>query len=97
LFAIPMSINTLLGPACACNIRTAVQQEELPSLNRLRRARRVFDRIRPGIIAAQGQLAPGEIPDRLRAAVAAPSGEPTFTGAPAPAPAIAPEPPPAGP
>jgi len=54
LFAVPLLFNNLLGPTCSCQIKTAVQSEELPSLNRLRRARRVLARLRPFIIEAQG-------------------------------------------
>ena len=66
LFAIPLLVNNLLGPTCNCHLRTAVQIEDVPSLGRLRRARRVLTRIRPLIIAAQGQLTPDEIATRLR-------------------------------
>jgi hypothetical protein len=47
------------------HLRTAVQIEELPSLNRIRRTRRVLDRVRPLIVAAQGPLAPEEISGRM--------------------------------
>jgi len=67
LFAVPLLINNLLGPTVTCYIRTAVQTEELSSLKRLRRARKVLARIRPLIIQAQGQLNPEEIPARMRA------------------------------
>jgi len=71
VFAVPFLINNLLGPSCICSLRTAVQTEELSSLNRLRRARKVLNRIRPLIAAAQGELSPEEIPARLRTAVGA--------------------------
>jgi|SRR5579862_5283825 len=54
IFALPLLINNLLGPTCTCRLRTAVQVEEVPSLCRLRRARKVLGRIRPLIAAAQG-------------------------------------------
>lgn len=60
-----MIINTLRGPGCVCHLRTAVQTEVLPSLNRLRRARKVLDRIRPLVAAAQGTLSPEEIASHL--------------------------------
>ena len=63
--AVPLLANNVLGPACAVYLRTAVQIEELPSLNRVRRARKVVDRIRPLIVAAQGQLTPEEISIRM--------------------------------
>jgi hypothetical protein len=63
--AIFLLLNTLSGPTSVCHLRTAVQTEEMPSLRRLRRARKVLDRLRPLITAAQGQLAPEEIGTRL--------------------------------
>ena len=46
-------------------IRTAVQLEELPSLNRLPRFRKALNRLRPLIETAQGRLALEEIPARM--------------------------------
>ena len=67
IFAVALLINNLLGRACVCQLRTAVQIEDLPSLNRLRRARKVLGRIRPLITAAQGgQLSPENISHRMR-------------------------------
>jgi hypothetical protein len=66
LFAVPLLINNLLGPTCVCCLRTAVQTEEVPSLGRVAKARRILDRLRPLIAQAQGQLAPEEIPARVR-------------------------------
>jgi hypothetical protein len=82
LFAIPLLINTLLGPTCACELRTAVQIEQLPSLCRLRKTRRILARLRPLIAQAQGQLAPEEIPTRVQAweaAAAAAAAAPATT------------------
>jgi len=61
-----MLTNTLRGPGGVCHLHTAVQTEQLPSLNRVRRARKVLDRLRPLIAAAQGQLAPEEISARMQ-------------------------------
>jgi hypothetical protein len=59
-------LNTLKGPGCVCHLRTAVQTEMLPSLNRLRRAHKVLNRIRPLIEAVQGaRLSPEEIAGTL--------------------------------
>jgi hypothetical protein len=58
--------NILSGPTCECRVCTAVQTELLPSLGRLSRARKVLDRIRPFIVAAQGQLSSEEIPARMQ-------------------------------
>jgi hypothetical protein len=72
LFSLPMLINSLLGPCCDVQLRTAVQIEELPSLSRIRRTHRVLNRIRPLIISAQGQLTPDDLSARLRAIVPPP-------------------------
>ncbi|PYS52737.1 MAG: hypothetical protein DMG13_15465 [Acidobacteria bacterium] len=66
ILAVPLLANNILGPACAVYLRTAVQTEVLPSLNRVRRARKVLDRVRPLIAAAQGQLTPEEVSIRMR-------------------------------
>lgn len=51
------AINLLLGPTCVCHLRTPVQEEELPSLKRLRTARKALQRIRVAVEAVQGPLA----------------------------------------
>jgi hypothetical protein len=66
VFGLLLLGNSVSGPTCQCQIRTAVQTEQLPSLNRLRRARQVLNRIRPLINGAQGQLVPEEIPAMLQ-------------------------------
>jgi hypothetical protein len=52
----PLLFNNLRGPTSTCYIRTAVQMEELPSLNRIRKTEKILARIRPLIAAAQGEL-----------------------------------------
>ncbi|HUC84500.1 MAG TPA: hypothetical protein VL970_04835, partial [Candidatus Acidoferrales bacterium] len=59
-------MNLLLGLTCRCFVRTAVQTEALPSLCRLRRARKVLARIRPLIAVAQGELTPEEVSARMQ-------------------------------
>lgn len=66
VFGIPLLLNNLFGPTCACQIRTAVQTENLPSLVRVRSARRVLNKIRPLIAATQGEMTPDEINLRMR-------------------------------
>lgn len=51
---VPFLFNNIFGTACACYLRTAVQIEELPSLCRVRKARRILAKIRPLILEAQG-------------------------------------------
>jgi hypothetical protein len=53
--------NIFRGPTCICHIMTAVQEEQLPSLNRLRVARKVIGILRPAIEKAQGKLGPEEV------------------------------------
>lgn len=48
-----LAAHLAFGPTCACQVRTAVQSEDLPSLKRLRTARRVIAQLRPLIEAAQ--------------------------------------------
>jgi hypothetical protein len=68
ILAVPLLINNILGPTCTVYLRTAVQIEELPSLGRVRRTRKVLARIRLLIAAVQGQLTPEEIAERLQEA-----------------------------
>jgi hypothetical protein len=72
-FGIPLLLNNVFGPTCACEIRTAVQTESLPSLCRIRQTQRVMNRIRPLIIAAQGQLTGEEVSLRMRQSVSSPA------------------------
>jgi hypothetical protein len=53
--------NIFRGPTCICHILTAVQEDQLPSLNRLRVARRVIGTLRSAIQKAQGILSPEEV------------------------------------
>jgi len=66
LLGLPLLINNLLGTTCACQIRTAVQTERLPSIVRLAQANKILNRIRPLIEAAQGQLSGEEVAARLQ-------------------------------
>lgn len=67
LFALVMIINLLLGQTCRCFLRTAVQTEPLPPLNRVRRAQKMFARLRPFLVAAQGgELTPQMISDLMQ-------------------------------
>lgn len=55
-FALVSVITLLLGPTCKCSLRTPVQTHPLPSITRLRTARKVLARITPRIEAAQAIL-----------------------------------------
>jgi hypothetical protein len=54
-------VNIFRGPTCVCHIMTAVQEDQLPSLNRLRVARKVIETLRPAIERVQGRLSPEEV------------------------------------
>jgi hypothetical protein len=94
LFAVFLVVNTLRGPTCAVYVRTAVQTQKLSGLSRWRAADTFVAALQPLIVAAQGQLPPDEMWQRLQqsAAEAAPA---SVTGAGAELPPVAPSPPPA--
>ncbi len=48
-----MLINSLRGPACTMHIQTLLACEPIPTVRRLRRARRIIALIQPRITAAQ--------------------------------------------
>lgn len=64
-FAVGLIINLILGPTCACHIRTAVQTERVPAVSRMRAARGFMARLEPLITAAQGELPAEEAATRL--------------------------------
>jgi hypothetical protein len=67
IFLLLFAINNLLGTGCVCYLRTAVQIEQLPSLYRVPKARKVLAKIRPLIVAAQGgELSPEIVMARMR-------------------------------
>jgi hypothetical protein len=61
LSLILLMVNLLLGPCCTFHIKTAVQNEAIPSINRMRKAREVLARLKPLLTAAQGELSREEI------------------------------------
>jgi hypothetical protein len=89
IFGLLFLIDVIAGPTSSCSLRTAVQTEDLPSMNRLRRARRVLNRVRPFIIEAQGQLTPEELARSWNQP--SPGQQPATTPAPTAEPAPAPE------
>lgn len=62
-FLVLLFLETKYGPYCNCFIKTAVQTQKLPSLNRVKTAQKTLDIIRPYIEKFQGKLT-GEIIDR---------------------------------
>jgi hypothetical protein len=67
LFAIGMAANVIAGPTCRCYVQTAVQLEQIAALARVRPAWRAWERIRPMIAHAQGDLSREGIQERLEA------------------------------
>lgn len=79
LVGLLLLVNVLSGSTCTCQLRTAVQTEELVSLGRVRQARKALDRLRPLITTAQGQLTPEEIQAQFQpVAPEAPAATETF-------------------
>ena len=62
---IPLVVNLVRGPSCRCIIRTALQEEGIPALANVRKARAVIQRIRAKIEEVQGALPREEIPARM--------------------------------
>ncbi|MDR3401798.1 MAG: hypothetical protein P4L99_04790 [Chthoniobacter sp.] len=54
-------VNNLRGATCQTHIRTAAQVEQLPSLARIPATRKALARLRPLIVAAQGEATPEEL------------------------------------
>src|SRR5262245_32212706 len=67
-FVACLALHLMLGPACVCHIRTAVQTERLPTLRRIKAARKTINRIKPFIAEAQGQLSAEELMQRMQPA-----------------------------
>jgi hypothetical protein len=87
VFVALLLLNLAAGPSCICHLRTAVQTVELSALNRVPRARRAFDHLRPLIAGAQGELAPEQIHAQLEpvSTVAAAGEEGALVSTPTPA------------
>ena len=82
LSLILLIINLVLGPCCAFHIKTAVQNEAIPSINRMRKAREVLARLKPLVTAAQGELSRQEILARHQPAAQVVNAEVLTTGFP---------------
>lgn len=80
VFAGLVVVNSLFGPTCQCHLQSAVQREVLPSLGRLRTARKVLGLLRPHIEQAQGSLSGEEARARAVTFAALPSPAPKRSG-----------------
>ena len=76
-------IHVLMGPTCRVRLVTAVNQQSLASIGRLRTFRRVLARIGPRIEQAQGTLAPEEIVARTDEVPLRPDAAPRVQARPA--------------
>lgn len=56
-FFLGIAINAFFGPTCRCTLHTAVQTQALPSVNRMRHARKILDLVRVKVAAAQPEPA----------------------------------------
>ena len=61
VFLVAGGWNTWRGPTCSCQLRTAVQADELPGLHRLRSARQAIAELRVRVVQAQGALSATEL------------------------------------
>jgi hypothetical protein len=62
---IPMVVSLVRGPSCRCRIRTALQEDDIPALANIRKARAVIQRIRARIEEVQGAQPREELPARI--------------------------------
>jgi hypothetical protein len=66
IFLVLSLVNALRGPTCRTSITTAVQTDELASLNRIPRTQKILARLQPLILAAQtagsDNLPPQQVP-----------------------------------
>jgi hypothetical protein len=72
--AMLLVVNNVFGTSCDVLIQTAVQNDILTPLSRVKRANKALERLRPLIIQAQGQLPAEELALRLRDLAASKSG-----------------------
>jgi hypothetical protein len=61
IWFLSLLINLLRGTSCICRLRTAVQNEKLPSLGRVGSARKAIAVLKPLIEETQGSLDAGQI------------------------------------
>ena len=66
LFLLALLNNWFRGPTCVCHLRTAVQTEKLPSLNRLKTAQKAMELLRPLIENVQGELTPEMLRENIQ-------------------------------
>lgn len=72
--AMLLVVNNVFGTSCDVLIQTAVQNDILTPLSRVKRANKALERLRPLITQAQGQLPAEELALRLRELAASKPG-----------------------
>lgn len=55
---VALVVNNMLGPSCVCYIETAVQKEKLKALNRIKKAQKAMDTVKPLILQVQRKKIP---------------------------------------
>ena len=60
LMVMIMAVNFFKGPSCAAYIQTAVQNEKLHSMVRLKKTQKVLDTLKPLILLAQRNVSAAE-------------------------------------
>ena len=80
-FAVLLLVNLLRGPTCRTTLTTALGPQILPSLSRLRAARRALDLVAANVAAVQGALRPDEAAAEVDRAQAQAPAAPAPTGA----------------
>lgn len=70
---ISLAVHLKRGPTCACNLKMPFAVHELPSLCRLKYARRVLDRLTPMVEKFQGALSVDEIRSKIHEKISMPS------------------------
>lgn len=73
IFLALLAANIIAGPTCKAYLATAVQVEELVTVKRVRKARRLFDLLRPAILHAQPPPEPAASPAPVQAVESSPS------------------------
>lgn len=72
-FLVFLVFNLSKGPSCVYHITTAVQEERLPSIRRLKKALKITETIRLAVEQAQGSLTPDEIRARVSDSIDTPA------------------------
>ncbi|MHC1725495.1 MAG: hypothetical protein AB9866_05695 [Syntrophobacteraceae bacterium] len=56
-----LAVNLIRGPTCVCHLKMPFAVHQLPSLCRLKYARKALDRLRAVVLSVQGEITPEEV------------------------------------